>query len=394
MTTMLTGVVDDNTILSNQRVVDMEPVIAQLEPDETPLLTLLQRLDGNSRDAYSQTVEWLEDELNPRYAQAGGTFTNSAATITMVTPTGLYFKAGDLIHNEQTGEKMTVTASTATLLTVTRGVAGTSGTASVGAVDGLVRIGNVSMEGDTIPVLKQTQKVRNYNYCQITRTPFGATETLKASKLYGQGDVMGYEANKQSTDHKRSWETAFFTGSRYLDTTGAHPKAYCGGLMSYITTNITTAGSGILTQAGWESFLINKCTRYGSNRKLAIVSPIILSALASWPAGRLAPPDPDTTTSWGVSISKYRAANGMQVDIVEHRDWMDFTAGTYSLGGSAFVLDMDKIKRRFLRGTRLLPKRQGNDEDADKQEFLTEQCITPMIERAHAWLRGVTSYSA
>ena len=33
MPTILTGVVDDADILSNQRVVDMSPTIAQLEPD-------------------------------------------------------------------------------------------------------------------------------------------------------------------------------------------------------------------------------------------------------------------------------------------------------------------------------------------------------------------------
>ena len=39
MPTILTGVVDDADILSNQRVVDMSPTIAMLEPDEAPLLT-------------------------------------------------------------------------------------------------------------------------------------------------------------------------------------------------------------------------------------------------------------------------------------------------------------------------------------------------------------------
>jgi hypothetical protein len=390
MPTMLTGVVSDFTILSNQRVVDMEPVIAQLEPEEAPLITLLMKLSGNSRDCYSQTFEWLEDENNPRYAKAAGAFTNVATSITMTSPQGLFFKAGDYIHDEQTGEKMLVTASTVTSLTVTRGQQGTTGLASGGAADGLVRMGTTSQEGALIPVLKQTQKVRQFNYAEILRSPFGFTETLKASKLYGQGDVMGYEANKQSTDHKRMWENKFFLGTRFLDTSGAQPQAFTGGLSSFITTNVQTTAS--LTQVAWETFLLNQ-SRFGSNRKLAIVAPIIMSALASWPANRLAPPDPDTTTSWGVSIAKYRASNGFTVDVVEHRDWLDFTAGSASLGGSCFILDMDMIKRRVLRGTRLLPKRAGNDEDSDKQEFLTEQGIAVMQERRHAILKGVTGYA-
>lgn len=387
---MVTGVADDFNITQNQRAVDMDPVIAQLETDETPLTTLLQQLPGNTRDAFSQLIEWLEDELHPRYAKAAASFLIGAGTITMTTPQGLYYKPGDIIHDELTGEKMLVTASTAVLLTVTRGVAGTSASASSGAADGLVRVANVSMEGDTIPTLKQTAKVRNFNYEQITRTPFGFTETLKASKLYGQSDVMGYEAQKKLIEHKREWENTFWLGSRFLDTSGAHPKGFCGGITSYLVTNVQTTAT--LTQAAWEAFLMTN-SRFGSNKKLAIVAPIIMSGLASWPAGRLAPPDPDTTNSWGVSIRKYRAANGFAIDVVEHRDWMDFTPGTFSLGGSAFILDMVNIKKRDLRSTRLLPKRAGNDEDSDKQEYLTESSIAVMQERTHGWMRGVTAFA-
>lgn len=391
MPAMVTGVADDFNITQNQRVVDMDPVIAQLETDATPLTTLLQRLPGNTRDAFSQLIEWLEDELHPRYAKAAASFLIGATTITMTTPQGLYYKPGDVIHDELTGEKMLVTASTATQLTVTRGVAGTSAAASSGAADGLVRVANVSMEGDTLPVLKQTAKVRNFNYEQITRTPFGFTETLKASKLYGQSDVMGYEAKKKLIEHKREWENTFWLGNRFLDTSGAHPKGFCGGITSYLVTNVQTTAT--LTQAAWETFLLAQ-SRFGSNNKIAIVAPIIMSALASWPANRLAPPDPSRVDTWGVNLKTYRAANGFTVDIVEHRDWMDFTAGTFSLGGSAFILDMDNIRKRDLRSTRLMPNRAANDEDSDKQEYLTESSIAVMQERTHAWLRGVTAYSA
>lgn len=387
MPAMLTGVVSDFTILSNQRVIDMEPVISQLEPDEAPLITFLMKL--GSRDCFSQTFEWLEDENNPRYAKAAASFLIGATSITMNATEGLFFKAGDYIHNEQTGEKMLVSASTSTTLTVVRAQQGTSAAASFGSADGLVRMGTSSQEGALIPVLKQTQKVRQFNYAEILRSPFGFTETLKASKLYGQSDVMGYEANKQSVDHKRMWENKFFLGTRFLDTSGAQPQAFTGGLSSFIT-NVTTTAT--ITQATWEAFLMNQ-SRYGSGRKLAIVSPIFMSAMAFWPAGRLAPPD-NNLNDWGVTINKYRAANGFAIDVVEHRDWMDFVAGSSSLGGSAFILDMDSIKRRVLRGTRLLPNRAARDEDSDKQEFLTEQGLQVMHPRKHAIWKGATAFTA
>jgi hypothetical protein len=54
---------------------------------------------------------------------------------------------------------------------------------------------------------------------------------------------------------------------------------------------------------------------------------------------------------------------------------------------------MDSIKRRVLRGTRLLPKRAANDEDSDKQEFLTEQGLQLAHPRKHAIWKGATSYT-
>ena len=86
MPTILTGVVDDADILSNQRVVDMSPTIAMLEPDEAPLTTMLQKT--SKRAAYSQKVEWLSDELVPRLTTLAASATSAATALTVATGTG------------------------------------------------------------------------------------------------------------------------------------------------------------------------------------------------------------------------------------------------------------------------------------------------------------------
>lgn len=394
--TMLTGVVDDNTILSNQRVIDMDADIAQLEPDEAPLVTFLMKL--NKRPAYSQKVEWLEDELHPRYTTASASFTNVAVTVNVAAGTGAYFKINDVIRDELTGENMLVTAVATDALTVTRGIGSVPGTASSGAADGIIRLSNASAEGALLPVLKQTKKTAQFNYCQIIRTPFGMTETLIHSKLYGQPDVMAYEANKKLTEHKREIENTLWMGRRNLDVSGAAPRAFMGGVTDFLTTN--TATGGAMTQKVFEQFLIGtasagpKVARYGGPRKVGFASPLVMGALSSYAASRLAPPSVDQS-KWGVSLDVYRSANGFNVGLVEKRDWADFATASPALGGSLFVLDMENVVLRPLQGrdTQLKPKRQANDEDSQKQEYLTETSFMLKQERTHAWLRGVTDWA-
>lgn len=393
VTPMLTGVVDDNTILSNQRVIDMDNEIAMLEPDETPLVTFLMKL--NKRSAYSQKVEWLEDEFHPRYTTSAGSFTNVATTVNVAAGTGAYFKINDVIRDELTGENMLVTNVVTDALTVTRGIGSVPGTASSGAADGIIRLSNASAEGALLPVLKQTKKTANFNYCQIIRTPFGMTETLIASKLYGQPDVMAYEANKKLAEHKREIENTLWMGRRLLDVSGAAPRAFMGGVTDFLTTNVATGGA--MTQKVFEQFLIGtastgpKVARFGGPAKVGFSAPLVMGALSSYAASRLSPPGLPTT--WGVQLDTYRSANGFNVGLVEKRDWSDFATASPALGGSLIVLDMDSVVMRTLRDTALKPKRQANDEDSQKQEYLTEASFMLKQERKHAWLRGVTDWA-
>ena len=374
----------------------MDADIAMLEPDEAPLVTFLMRL--SKRPAYSQKVEWLEDELHPRYSAIASSYT-SGTTITVTTGTGAYFKPFDLIRNELTGENMLVTGVAVDTLTVTRGIGSVASTSSIGSTDGIIRLSNASAEGATLGQLKQTKKVAQYNYCQIIRTPFGMTETLIASKLYGQPDVMAYEANKKLIEHKRELENTLWMGRRNLDTSGAAPRAAMGGVQDYISTNVLSS-IGSMTQKVFEQFLVGgggnaiMVARYGPTQKAAFCAPVALGALASYPAGRLAPPGPaNSLDSWGVNLSSYESANGYKLNLVEKRDWADFTQTSPGLGGTIMVLTMDNCVMRPLRDTALKPKRQANDEDSQKQEYLTETSFMLKQERTHATARGITNWS-
>jgi len=391
MPTLLSGVVDDADILSNQRVVDMSPTIAQLEPDEAPLTTMLQKV--SKRAAYSQKVEWLSDELVPRLTTLSASATSSATSLSVPATTGAssgtYFRAGDVIRIASTGENCYVTGVSADTLYVTRGIGGSAVTAASAAsgVD-VIKVGNAAAEGATLGTLIQTKKVANFNYAQIQRDPWGFTNTLVASKLYG-GPEPANEAKKKLIEHKRQLENTLFWGVRDLNTSGGAPIGYCGGVFQYATTNLT-ASVGTLTESVFESFL-RKAFRYGSQNKVFFCSPLVASALSSFPQGKLAPPSPGIS-EYGVSLSTYQSASGAKVQIMVKRDWYDFQSTSNQYGGIGVMLDMDDITMRPLRDTVLKPDRQANDEDSVKQEYLTEWSFEMGNEKKHAIISGITGY--
>lgn len=386
MPTILTGVVDDADILSNQRIVDMSPTIAMLEPDEAPLTTMLQKT--SKRAAYSQKVEWLSDELVPRLTTLSASATSSATALSVATGTGTYFRPGDVIRIASTGENCAVSAVSAdSVYVLTRTLGSVTSISAASGVD-IIKVGNAAAEGATLGTLIQTKKVANYNYAQIQRDPWGFTNTLIASKLYG-GPEPANEAKKKLIEHKRQMENSLFWGMRDLVTTGSAPIGYVGGIYQYVSSNITSS-VGSLTETLFETFL-RKAFRYGSQNKVMFCSPIVASALSSFPQSKLALPSPSVDT-FGVSISKYQSASGATVDLVVKRDWYDFQTGSNQYGGIGVVVDMDDVTMRPLRDTVLKPDRQANDEDSIKQEYLTEWSLELGVEKKHALISGITGY--
>ena len=384
---IVSGVASDDptTLLQARRVVDMDPVIKQLEPDDAPFTVMLSQV--SSRPAKSQKVEWLSDQLVPRLTTLAANVLIGDTTITVATDTGAYFRPNDILRLAN-GENVRVTSIATNVLTVVRSIGGVAASAVTSGTD-VIKIGNAAAEGATIGEIRMTQQVANYNYCQIQRDPLGFTNTLVQSDLYG-GSEPQYEAKQKMMEHRRQIENTLFFGQRDL-ATGSAPTGYCGGLVDFISTNITTVG-GNLTESGFATFL-RTGFRYGSRNKVLFASPLIVSALSSFPQGKLAPPSSDVK-SYGVSLQEYRGANGGTVKIVEKRDWLDYSTTSNQIGSWAILVDMDDVVMRPLRKTALLPNRQAPDRDATIQEYLTEFSLQVGVEQNHAILRGVTGYGA
>ncbi len=180
-------------------------------------------------------------------------------------------------------------------------------------------------------------------------------------------------------EHARSLEDTFFWGPRSLTSTNLRT---CGGLTEFISTNITALTT--MTQAQWETFL-RTGFRYGSQEKVAFCSPKAAQVLNTYAQGNIRVVNDTGNIKYGVNMTQYISAQGI-VNIVMHRNWADSTI----YGGYCVLVDMDAVRMRPLRATRLDQDVQAPDYDGFKDRYLTEVSLEVQHERKHALLTGLT----
>jgi hypothetical protein len=380
----LTGLVDDNVILADERIVDMDNVIAMLDPDVSQFTTMLMKIA--SSPAYNSKIEWLEDQLFPRLSALIASAASSDTTLAVTVGTGAYFRAGDVVRMGRTGEVVRVTAISTDTIGVTRAIA-TVTAASMDSTYGVVIVGNASLQGATLGTRKVTKRVLNYNYEQIQRNPYGFTETLIASRLYG-GGAMDKERKKKAIEHKRAIENTLFFGGRALVTSGANPVGYSGGVDEFIVTNNKNPG-GVITKANLDDYF-RAFLQHGSTNKVLFAAPLVAQAISGFLRDNWVRSQPGDQV-WGVAVDAFiSGAYGYQIPVVVKRDWNDFQTTVNQYGGRAYLVDLDYVKFRPLRETRHLTGRQGNDADEQDEEYLTEFSLEFAQEAVHGVIQGVT----
>lgn len=381
----ITGVEDDNTILANERVIDMDDVIAYLDPDTSQFMTMLMKVAR--RAAESTKVEWLEDELFPRLSAVVSGGAADAATITVNTGEGAYFRANDIVRNAKTGVAFRVVSVAGDVLTPSSKL-GRVAFAAHSASDQLLIIGNASQQGATLGTRLITKRVAQYNYCGIQRNPYGFTRSLMASRLYGGPEPMK-ERKKKGVEHKRAIEYTLFWGVRSLDTSGAHPVGTPGGLFEYIVTNVQNA-AGALTKTLLDTYMRGFLQHQGEQNGVLFVSPVVAQAISGFLRDVWQPTTVDTRL-WGAKVDGFiSGAYGYKVPVIVKKDWNDFSTANSQYGGWAFYVNMDNVQLNVLRDTELLKDRQANDADSYDEEYLTEYTVKVEQERTHGIITGVT----
>ena len=324
----------------------------------------------------------MEDELEPRTDLVNGTQT--AADTTIEVDNIGFWRINDIVHVPRTGENMRVT-NNVTNLTVTRSWGGTAA-AAMNDDEPIWNLGPAQREGDTSRALLSTLEVEQSNRTQIIRTPFGTTNTQSATDLY-DGNDLDYQADKHQIEHAVSVERFLIFGQNNQATVTGQPLRTMSGILQFIQTNRRDV-NGVLTESEFDAFCEVAFRYGGSDQKLMLCSGRVLQAINNFAKEKFE--TVPESESYGLNLKSYLSPFG-RLFLTYHRQ---IVGATYS--GFGIVLDMDRIALRPLRGGRSagslavrVTNIQANDEDARRDEFISELSLEFKNEKAHALLTGV-----
>lgn len=393
MTTVKTGLFDTEDELSNRRVVDMSERLYKLQPDEQQFRIILNQI--GSKEAVREIVEWLETEYVPRTSTAANSATSAATTLKVAAGDGnTVFRTGHVVRNMRTGEGYLVTAaSAASTIGVTRSWGGTAA-ASAASGDKLLIVGNASAQGASSGTSQIVQKVRAYNYIQDQRDPIHFSDFETAIELYG-GREPGVELLDKAVEHARAEENSYFFGARDFNASASPgPMGSAGGAIEYISTYKSSA-SGALSPAEFDTFLEGPFG-YGSKKKALFVAPRV-GTVFSQMLRDVWQPNTVGDRVFGAKVDAYISGTyGWNIPVFVKREWADFDNTGTNYGTWAFLIDLENVRRRYLRGfnTYIRKNIQEPSSTAEVHEFRTCFSLEFAQEKSHGILYGITSYSA
>ena len=398
-TTIKSGLQDTASVLSNRLIVDMLEPIQMLDTNLSQFSTILDHPDLRGDTLASYIKQWLEDRLMPRTMSLAGGLTGAADTaVTTGSGEANYVKKGDLIRVVSTGECVRATADgSGTGITVARGVGGVSAVSAATStvVGALVIIGHATPQGSSLPTMLITQQTQNYNYGQIQRKAWGFDRTARQSSWYSQ-NVLDSERDKKLSEFKTDRENTVFFGARSYTSNGdssGHPLGTAGGLIEYISTNITdiSGASGALSTTALENF-ITSALQYGSQDKVFFVAPKVGQAISHLLSSNWVRAQPDERVYGAKVDAVISGAFGASIPVIVKQQWGAYGTGTAGQYGSlGFLVDLQSVRLATMQAPVRLSNRQGNDLDGIEEEYLCEETLVVAQESHHALLKNVTS---
>lgn len=388
----VSGVRTTLNVSQSTRKIDMREKIALLEPSETPLVVFSKANEMKRQPTQNPKYDWVEDKLRPRFDRINNGAGYTSGDTVLTVDNGAYFRQHDIVLVPRTGEALRVTANTSTTITVVRSV-GAPAAAALVDNDELIIIGSAQPEGDTSKAARSDNPTVVSNYTQIFREPVHMTRTQMQSAQFTRPNDWPYQARKAGIEHAKDIEYAFLFGRKDEDTSGSTPRRTTGGAYEFIVTNVSDAG-GAFTEAELFAFL-RPMFRYGRRSKIGFASQLAVDVMNGFPRGKLELVQSDMDKTYGVRVFEYISPHGT-LNLVTHYliEGID-SAGKYN--GDIVVLDWEPIYYRYLSNengssdTALLRNRQANDEDARKDEYLTECGLEFGEEKKHGRVTNITS---
>lgn len=379
--TFLRGSVTAYGIQTPEVINDISAFLVTMFVPETPLMSMLER-----QPVDTVTFEWLNSQTRPRSntVGSGGMADGSTTTLPVADPS--MYLVGDILQIES--EYLEITAVGSTSVTVIRGAAGSTAAAHT-ATTAITLIGN-SRTGDEIDQDgARVKRTKSTQYCQTYQFPVqvsGSAQSTRAVLPAGIADLFTSFQVETLRNMKRDMEFTAYYGPGEAPSSGtSRPKQK--GLKALITTNKTTSptNAGAYTPDDFIRDGIQKCRDGGGHPNAALVSTGFLRGLAKWGM------TPERTTvgetALGTPITALKVPFlGMDVRFIEAQQLGSPTNHT------CVLFNLDELKYRAKRNEFWNPR--GNRGDRIEGEYIGEGAIQLVNESHHAWIEGVTGFSA
>jgi len=361
--------------------------ILNLDPRDTPLLTLLGGLDGASgkfnflTTSNNTKYEWVEDTLGFRSVTVGSPFTDDPTpgktTIPLVAGDEAKLERGHILMNGDEQMWVSVVNTDTHTIEVIRRYANSPYTA-VTASSELEIVTMARPEGaESDPIIGTTATI-TYNYTQIIHRELSESGTMEVMNLLGKGDPWQYEAAKQVPSMQIEIEKALLYGIRNYDAT--RQIRSMGGVKTFIVSNVDSS-VGALDKDAFEAAALAMYEGSGGGDKYAIVSPNNYVGLTSQftAAETVQHSEGGGEYWWGMCPLGIYTKFG-KINLYIDR-WLNDTFIP--------IIDINHVGVKTLRPFTIKPLAEGGD--YHKQQVIWEGTLCMRGDKAHALLAGITS---
>lgn len=239
---MLPGIFTSNSGINGERVDSFANRIYKFGYAGTaPMLALSSGMARNQLKA--KIVHWFEEEEYSGHVDINN---NAGTGTTLVLKSGTVLPKS-ILFVESTGERMLVTATAGSTLTVQRGFAGTSITSINGSVTpvGAYVIGSAFEEASDAPQPMMTVGAPMLNYSQIFRDSWANSRSAEKINWH-TGDKVAKNKQDAIANHAKGIERALMFGAKSMFTVDGQQDSTMDGLVNMIKTNVQTVTNGEL----------------------------------------------------------------------------------------------------------------------------------------------------
>ena len=301
-----------NTVPQKRVVSDR---ILLTDPNEIVTINALG-LDNASKFAFvndpGRVYEWLEQKYNTRTltATASGLHSDSTTT-TMSVADGTLVNVGDLLLIDS--ETVHVASKSTNTLTIVRNIAGTQATHHTSTLT-ITIVGNARVEGADANTSAYTLATSTTNVSQILQRSVEVSRTDQRLKRYGIPSIVDREIDMRMDELTQLLAMSPYYNGRVAGSNGV--ARIMGGFGTYITTNVTDASSGALTQKMIED-AVAAAWGYGGKPSLILCNSWAKRKIADFYSGYVR--TERSETMGGITIDEILTPLGLRLSVAVDR---------------------------------------------------------------------------